>query len=693
MTNVIRRTLLGVILVLSVGAGRADASTVQGFTFEKATGLGIGTTVFLFGCCQMDTVAPNYTYSFANVSPGTWIVSANLPPSYGGFGTAEYSVCTNATGACHTEASYVASPNFIAQVTVPASGFVDVWWRFTPTGVTPTPQATATPPAALADYVVFGMNKLPPAQQNPGRVTIGDRSFIVDGNVGLNEYTAGTQSLNLGNSVSMPDGSAVVSFKCTSSFVPSPPPSDTSIFNLFADPNLSVGNCQNFARGTVYPLTPPILSPSPLPTFAPGNAWSFPPSAMLTPGAFGDASVPSSTTLELTGGHYEFASLKVQTMAKLLVNAPSTINIKGTLTVAEFGNFGPNKLYAVNPNDIHVNSGCGTDNKCSVITIDRASHVGMALYAPNAQLNLNRSVRGKGQFVANNVNGDQTLLLRRVQAPIVGPNTQFTTLTQTEYGATTGRANDPSTGLVTLHQDVLPVTLGAPGIRSLTVPDQTALECFLPATGSDPAALCAAQAQSSVNDCSVPAVPNNQGFPEFMTVTDTCDNVLDEVSGTSSKGQGGGTLTGEALAAKLNVALSEAGATLPGLGDFIIPPCLCTNTTAAVSPSCSAGRKIDNTNQQVQGAAAGLEDGLTTVSDLIAFADQALGSDCSGSGICTSTCGTAFAPPDPVRIGEMAWALQSINECFSGTAPGGAAPSVITCPGACPTPPDACPFP
>jgi hypothetical protein len=488
-----------------------------------------------------------------------------------------------------------------------------------------------------------------------------------------------------------------VSRKCSTDFVTAPPPSDSSFFNVFGDPSL--GNCPTakFTRGAIASFTPRILTPPALPTFSPGNGNLA--QNPLPPGAYGDLTVSQDVPFELAGnGTYQFASIKVQSMKKLLVDAPATINVQGALTVGEFGNFGP-KNNAVNPNDIQVNVGCGSDNSCSIITFDRASHVGMALYAPNAKLNLNRSVRFKGRIVANNVNGDQTLLLRAARAPVVGSSGQFTTLRQEEYGATTGRANGAS-GLVTQHPELFPVTIGGPGIRSLTIPGQASLECFLPATGSDPAALCAAQALQSNNNCSSPGNPT---FPKFMTITSNCSNVLDPLAacGTGdtqcSGGQGGGTLTGQALAAKLNVALSAGGVTQAGLGDFVLPACLCTNSTAfATQPTldCRVGRKIDNTAQQIQGAAAGLEDGMTTVDDLIAQADEALGSDCNRSGVCASTCGTAFAPPDPIRIGELEWTLQSVNECFSGTDADGNAPAVIPCPpGACSaTPPDACPF-
>jgi hypothetical protein len=166
-----------------------------------------------------------------------------------------------------------------------------------------------------------------------------------------------------------------------------------------------------------------------------------------------------------------------------------------------------------------------------------------------------------------------------------------------------------------------------------------------------------------------------------MAVDDTCSSThvvdfnppscSDPPTGCSG-GQGGGTLTGQMIAAKLNVALSEDGATPAGFGDFILPACLCTS-------KCPAGRKLNESAQQQQGEAVGVEDGLTTVNDLLALADQALSRDCSSVGTCTNTDGTAFAPPDPIRISTIENSLRAVNECFDGGA------SVIACsPTACP---------
>jgi hypothetical protein len=654
-----RRGALLVLLLLGLlPPARALAATVQGITIEKSSGLGIGTTVFLGGCCQTDTVAPDYAYSFPNVEAGPRLMSVNLPISYENGGSVEYSVCVNATGACHTEDTWVLAPNYATQVTVPGSGFIDVWWRFTP-GPPPTTTTTTLIPHAVDGYVLLGLSI--PSSPIAGKVVLGDQLFVSEGNVGVNDPSPA--SLRFGTSSFTPDGSIVVAQKCNSDLVPTPPPSDTSLFNVAG--NLGDGTsgaCPGLARGAAVSLSFPVVATPPtLPS--------------LSTGSLQNLTVSDVTTLD--AGTYTYGTVKVPSMTKLLFNGPVILQVRDGITVGEFGAVGPSAQSGIGPNDIQVTCGNASDaGACPLITFDRASHVAMALYAPNTKVNVNRSVRFKGRLVANFVNGDQTLLFRAAKTPVQGPFTQFTTLTQEEYGAATGRAHD-----VYLPQNpgILPVTVGAPGIRSLEVRDPTALQCFLPATnvaGGAPAALCATTAVQGKNDCHTISA----AFPASMVVAEDCSNV--DATATGSNGQGGGTLTGQTIAAKLNVALSRLNATGPGLGDFVLPQCLCTNTTA-YGDCGTAGRWIDNSNQQLQGRAAGLEDGLTTVDDLIAQADEALGSDCNRSGVCSSTCSTAFAPPDPIRIGEIEWTLKAVNECFSGTGADGQPPRVVsgcTCP-------------
>ncbi len=220
---------------------------------------------------------------------------------------------------------------------------------------------------------------------------------------------------------------------------------------------------------------------------------------------------------------------------------------------------------------------------------------------------------------------------------------EFCTLEQETYGAADGDANGVA-GVVTLHPSVLPVRVGAPGLRSLEVMDQQALACLLPASGT-PAALC-----TGLADCG-----------DFAA--DACSNppILDlDPSGDASGGLGGGELTGEVIAAKLNVALGRAGAFPPGLENFLLPTKLCTTR-------CPEGRELDPNPMKFQKSTAGAADGLNTLGDLIAIADQALAVECAPR-TCANVDQAAFAPPNPTSRSTLAHALHAINECFAGCA-------------------------
>jgi hypothetical protein len=202
------------------------------------------------------------------------------------------------------------------------------------------------------------------------------------------------------------------------------------------------------------------------------------------------------------------------------------------------------------------------------------------------------------------------------------PPSQFCTLTQGAYGAPGGAANGPS-GSVTLNPSILPVTVGAPGDLSLTVQDQARLICFLP-TGGTPALLC-----TGLGGCGGDMVINACSNPPILD--------FDSSGNGSSGGQGGGTLTGQSIAAKLNVALSDLGATPTGLRNFVLPTTLCTtNGTFSISPA--------------------IANGVRTVADLIVLADQALRNP------------SAFNTNDPITRSDVNDALNAINVGFDGCA-------------------------
>jgi hypothetical protein len=206
--------------------------------------------------------------------------------------------------------------------------------------------------------------------------------------------------------------------------------------------------------------------------------------------------------------------------------------------------------------------------------------------------------------------------------------TRFCSLTQGAYGAPGGAANGPA-GLVTNNLGILPVTVGAPGDLSLKVEDQPSLMCFMP-TGGPPAVLC-----TGLSGCGGDMVINACSNPPILD--------FDSSGNGSSGGQGGGTLTGQTVSAKLNVALSDLAATPTGLRNFVLPAQLCTtNGTFTIDPD--------------------LADGIATVADLLVLADQALRNP------------LAFNQNDPITRSDITDALDAINKGFDNCA------TVVTCP-------------
>src|SRR5262249_53338062 len=150
-----------------------------------------------------------------------------------------------------------------------------------------------------------------------------------------------------------------------------------------------------------------------------------------------------------------------------------------------------------------------------------------------------RSFRGEGRFIGDTIQGDETLNLRlTLPAGRTAVGTQLCTLTQENYGAP-GGASNPLLGVLKQNADVLPVTIGAPGINSLTVLAARGLTCFLPRGGSL-ASLC-----PRLGDCPTDPIVDTCGTPPILD--------FDPAGDGASGGQGAGTLAGEVVAAKLNL--------------------------------------------------------------------------------------------------------------------------------------------
>jgi hypothetical protein len=182
---------------------------------------------------------------------------------------------------------------------------------------------------------------------------------------------------------------------------------------------------------------------------------------------------------------------------------------------------------------------------------------------------------------------------------------------------------------VTLNPSVLPVTVGAVGDLSLTIANQASLICFMPSTGT-PASLC-----TGLMGCGGDMVINACNNPPILDFNPSGNG--------NSGGQGGGTLTGQAIALKLNLALSALGATPSNLDQLVLPTKLCTtNGTFTIDPAVA--------------------DGVTTVGDLSVLADQALRDP------------TSFNTPTGITRSKLTNAMDAINSGFDGCA------TVVPCP-------------
>ncbi len=415
--------------------------------------------------------------------------------------------------------------------------------------------AAAEPAGDLGAYVLLGIES----------VSVDDRAFLGAGHVGANQSSGVVRFGRFGFVLE-----SVVADTTRLG-------QGTSVFDLFTN-DLQSPLEEIVIRATgPTGFTPPILAAlPPLPAFAPGTADLTVRSGtvvVLSPGAFRDLRVARGGTLVLSGGTYELNSLITGRLSKVLVTDVATVNIANELRIGHLAAFGPSAM-GVDAEDVDVHVGG------DVVAFGSAAHVSIDLLAPNARVNIGRSIHGSGRFVGKTIVGDATLNLR---APRGGASSsssplEFCTLTQDVYGAAAGAANGPA-GLVTANPGVLPVTIGATGVLSLSIPDQSGLVCFLPGSGTA-AALCtdrtACAGDMVVDACASPPIVD-----------------FDPAGDGASGGQGAGSLAGDLIAAKLNVALSEFEATPPGFAGFILPERLCTTR-------CPDGREIDPNDMEFQ---------------------------------------------------------------------------------------------
>jgi hypothetical protein len=203
------------------------------------------------------------------------------------------------------------------------------------------------------------------------------------------------------------------------------------------------------------------------------------------------------------------------------------------------------------------------------------------------------------------------------------PGKTLCTLTQGGYSASNGNniANGPNGWVTKYKGTILPVAIGLPGTGlSVTIGDQPSLEAFLP-TGGQPNVLCG-------NPMPV-ACPGNLFIPP---------SALPDGNG----GDGGGTLSGQAVALSLSVALSNIGANPTGLGGQLLPSGpFCTTKGQFVFDQCI----LNNAG---------------TVGDLLNLANQAL------AGIPLTTIENPLDNPQCLNFSEIESALDTVNMAFDG---------------------------
>jgi len=255
------------------------------------------------------------------------------------------------------------------------------------------PAAPAADPSRdLADYVLLGID----------RVKLKDESFVESGNVGTNVAAGrglGRYGLSFGRGVVLASGTQAVGDVCKAS-------GGTRVFDLFANRLLSpLGNLTVDGAGPA-PFGPlPLIAPlPPLPPFAPGDAPVVVRGGQtltLVAGAWGTVVVQNGAVLELAGGTYELASLKVGQHAAVRAAAPVTLDVAGSFRLGNDSFAGPADP-TVAPHEVVVNVGG------PLVRFGADSQAVLYVFAPNASLLFGRSFVGVGQFVGRNVNTDHS---------------------------------------------------------------------------------------------------------------------------------------------------------------------------------------------------------------------------------------------------------------------------------------------
>jgi cysteine-rich repeat protein len=193
----------------------------------------------------------------------------------------------------------------------------------------------------------------------------------------------------------------------------------TSVYAIFANDFHNSGPLVIRATGAsaAIPFPPPVLDDYPPVTpVTPGTDDLITPSwvtVTVAAGSYRNGKVDGGSTWVLTGGTYNFQTLKLARHARLLCTAPTVVNVADS---AVFGN-----LVIVGP------LGTGTSPEDFVInvagpkiTFGNRPNIAARIIAPQASLSVKRAAVIKGQLIANSIRLGASTIVSVVKEP-AGP--------------------------------------------------------------------------------------------------------------------------------------------------------------------------------------------------------------------------------------------------------------------------------
>ena len=269
-------------------------------------------------------------------------------------------------------------------------------------------EATTTPSRNPSTYVILGIRT----------IKMKDFAFTNLGNVGVNE-AAGT--ISWGKKSFFSDGSQVTAD------VLSRAGKNSSLYDLFANTVVSpLGQAGSVVRndGPLLWSPLPLIQPLPPdPSCVPGTGvllFDKGGSQTLAPGSYGTVIVQNGATLELTGGTYCFADLKLGRKSSVIVDGAVDVTVMGKVRALPGAVVKPAAGSGLGATDI-VFGIAGKQVKFSGKT--RVSGI---FYAPNALLRFGRGGFYTGQFIAEQIRSDfgDTFTLEACGNGVVDPGEQ-----------------------------------------------------------------------------------------------------------------------------------------------------------------------------------------------------------------------------------------------------------------------------